>query len=315
MTPAEKILREEIAAAGPIPFSRFMSVALYHPEFGYYRRAHDPFGRKGDFYTAEQLQPVFGRLIRSLIHLLASEIGDAPDLTVVELGAGRKEMEPYLSEFRYIPVDLAYGALPESFQGVVFANEFFDALPVDLRVVKGGRLFERNVGVIDTRLAFVDGVHIREEAGLADGTIVEIRPEAERWLERISTCLTKGFVITVDYGYTRREQLRFRSGSLMSYHRHQALEDVLSDPGERDITAHVSFTDLQEAGEKLSLTTRSFETLGQVLVRAGKADNFESVLRASGEGESLHLRMQLKALLFGMGETFRVLVQEQCRRG
>ena len=63
MTKAGDLLIDEIKSSGPIPFRRFMDVALYHPEAGYYRRAADPFGRDGDFYTAEQIQPVFGLLM------------------------------------------------------------------------------------------------------------------------------------------------------------------------------------------------------------------------------------------------------------
>ena len=60
MTTAGELLAREIRASGPVPFRRFMEVALYHPEHGYYRRPRDPFGKRGDFFTAEQVQPVFG---------------------------------------------------------------------------------------------------------------------------------------------------------------------------------------------------------------------------------------------------------------
>ena len=57
-------------------------------------------------------------------------MGDPADFTVVELGAGRGEMAEALGEFRYIPVELRSGKLPRDIRGVVFSNEFFDALPV-----------------------------------------------------------------------------------------------------------------------------------------------------------------------------------------
>ena len=78
MTPAGLILQEEIERDGPITFHRFMDIALYHPEHGYYRRERDPFGKAGDFYTAEQLQPVFGILIAAVMRALASESFCAP---------------------------------------------------------------------------------------------------------------------------------------------------------------------------------------------------------------------------------------------
>src|SRR5574340_1689479 len=87
-----RLLAAEVERAGPIRFSRFMEAALYHPEHGYYRRTRDPFGRHGDFYTAEQLQPVFGMLVASRIRGLWREMGSPADFEVVEPGAGRREM-------------------------------------------------------------------------------------------------------------------------------------------------------------------------------------------------------------------------------
>ena len=75
--PLTELLRDEIRRDGPVPFSRFMEAALYHPEHGYYRRSRDPFGKSGDFFTAEQLQPVFGILIAARIRALREEIGRA----------------------------------------------------------------------------------------------------------------------------------------------------------------------------------------------------------------------------------------------
>jgi SAM-dependent MidA family methyltransferase len=97
----------------------------------------------------------------------------------------------------------------------------------------------------------------------------------------------------------------------MSYHRHQAIEDVLLRPGDQDITAHVDFTALQAHGQGLGLETVRYESLASFLLRAGEPDSFASALEAGSEAEQMRLRMQLKSLLFGMGETFRVLLQKK----
>src|SRR5262249_43953318 len=141
-----------------------------------------------------------------------------------------------------------------------------------------------------------------------EGRWYEVSLEALRSMERVAAMLTKGYVLTVDYGFTRAESIRFSSGTLMGYRRHSAREDVLTDPGERDITAHVNFTALQEAGRRAGLEAERIETLAQTLLAAGAADQFGSAL--AGEDE-LRRRMQLKTLLFGMGETFRVLLQRK----
>jgi len=86
---------------------------------------------------------------------------------------------------------------------------------------------------------------------------------------------------------------------------------VLTGAGERDITAHVNFTMLQEAGSACGLETQRFETLAQTLLAAGEADQFAAAMGTGGGAEELRRRMQLKTLLFGMGETFRVLLQRR----
>ncbi|HLH19671.1 MAG TPA: SAM-dependent methyltransferase [Bryobacteraceae bacterium] len=328
MTPAAEILAEEIRRGGPIPFRRFMEVALYHPEHGYYRRRPDPFGAQGDFYTAEQIQPVFGILIAARIRQLYRELGGPADFTVVELGAGRCEMAPHFAGWRYIPVEVGQDdALPDTFAGVVFSNEFFDALPVDVAIFTGGAFREELVGFRDGRFEWTPGGEVCDEAEdyirryfpePAEGCRYEVNLSALHELGRAARLLSRGFVFTIDYGYTRAESVRFPEGTLMSYRRHIARTDVLEDPGERDLTAHVNFTALEEFGATRGLALDRFETLARTLLTAGEADRFAAAL-GEGEGvegaEALRRRMQLKTLLFGMGETFRVqLLRKEERR-
>jgi len=320
MTGAESILREEILRAGPVSFERFMKVALYQPECGYYRRGRDPFGRAGDYYTAEQIQPVFGILIAQRIRQLREELGQPRDFTVVELGAGRGEMAEAFSGFRYCPVELAGGEWPSRFTGVVFSNEFFDALPVRVAVRRGEEFREMRVGWSGGRFGWVEGAPLGGEpaeyltrfaAGLEEGAWIEINLAALGWLDQIAARLERGWVFTIDYGYTARELVRFPRGTLMSYRRHAASEDVLSAPGERDITAHVNFTALQDHGALGGLRTARLENLSRTLIDAGEPDGFAAALSASSPLEEVRRRLQLKTLLYGMGETFRVLMQRK----
>jgi len=317
MTPAGELLAAEIERNGPLPFHRFMEVALYHPSLGYYVRPRDPFGKDGDFYTAEQIQPVFGILMAARIRQLYRAMGEPRDFAVVELGAGRREMAEAFSEWNYVPVDIESGALPAQFRGVVFSNEFFDALPVDVAVFRDGA-FRRQA------VAFHEGRFLWREAGDVapdvaaylrayfpppeEGRWYEVNLAALHWVDRIAAALRAGYVLTVDYGYTLREAVRFPAGTLMGYRRHAARENVLEEPGARDITAHVNFTALEKHGARRGLRTESFETLASALAAAGEADQFAAALGPAGE---LRRRMQLKTLLFGMGETFRVLLQRK----
>lgn len=318
MTPLADILRAEIELGGPIPFYQFMNAALYHPEHGYYRQARDPFGKDGDFFTAEQIQPVFGILIAAHIRSLYREMGEPGDFTVVELGPGRGEMAEAFTSFRLFDRDsLKFvhldGDLPHSFRGVVFSNEFFDALPVHRVVWTHGQPRESLVGWRDGRFVWIDGDPVSGEIldyieryfpDCPERSSAEVNLDALRWMERISSRLESGYVLTIDYGYTAAESKRFPAGTLMSYRRHRSSEDVLTDPGSRDITAHVCFPALEGHG----LKTVRFETLAGTLLRAGEADQFAAVLAGPDE---MRRRLQLKTLLFGMGETFRTLLQQK----
>jgi len=177
---------------------------------------------------------------------------------------------------------------------------------------------EQRVALRDGAFQWLTAGPVREEAdeylrryypAPEEGRWYEVNLLALEWLQRINALLTKGYVLTIDYGFTRAESLRLPAGTLMSYHRHTAHEDIFIDPGHRDITAHVNFTALGERGVELGLTRESFETLAQMLLTAGEPDQFAAALAGPDE---VRRRMQLKTLLFGMGETFRVLLQ---RRG
>jgi SAM-dependent MidA family methyltransferase len=245
-------------------------------------------------------------------------MGEPEDFTVVELGAGRGEMASAFSEWRYVPVEAASGEMPEEFRGVVFSNEFFDALPTDVAVYRGGVYRWERVALAGSGFTWqtgeeVDGAAVdyleRYCAAGEEGTRREINLDALAWVDRIAGALSEGYSLAIDYGYTRAEGVRFPGGTLMSYRQHRAYEDVLANPGERDITAHVNFTALIEHGEDRGLGAARLETLAQTLLRAGERDQFAAALEASGEAAALQRRLQLKTLLFGMGETFRVLEQ------
>jgi SAM-dependent MidA family methyltransferase len=321
MTPVGELLAEEIGRGGPIPFRRFMEVALYDPRHGYYRRPRDPFGRAGDFYTAEQVQPVFGALMAARIRQLWRGLGQPADFTVVELGAGRGEMAPAFSEWRYVPVDIGSGELPQCVDGVIFSNEFFDALPVDVAVYRKGEFRRQLVTFENGRFLWTTGDVAAPEIGEylrryvpppEEGGWYEANLDALRWMERIGRALRSGWVLTIDYGYTLPEVIRFPRGTLMSYRRHRALEDVLEDPGVRDLTAHVNFTAIERHGARCGLECERLETLGQTLLGAGE-DEFARALASADAAEELRRQLQLKTLLFGMGETFRVLWQRRER--
>lgn len=286
-----------------------MEVALYHPEVGYYRRHPHPAGRAGDYYTAEQVQPVFGRLLSAHFQQLAKDLHARHEpLSIVELGAGAASMADYFPALSYVAIELASGSFPERFDGIVFSNEFLDALPVDL--------IRTSISGPAPLLVDFDAGRFKWAADAnpdTSGPIRETQSCRLEWIHRIDRHLEDGFVVTIDYGYTRSEQSRFPHGTCLAYRNHQVVDNVLDCPGEQDITAHVDFTALQEEGERLGWTTIRYESLKEMLLRIGEADGFAKALEGRNEGERLRHRLQLKTLLFGMGETFRVLTQRKHR--
>ena len=319
MTQVGALIAAEIAARGPLEFSRFMELALYHPEHGYYRRGAKVFGREGDFYTAAQMQPVFGRLMARIFTQLDPQV--KRDL-VVDWGAGQSDLRESLDGFDYRAIDSGRDEAPVRFTGIVFANELFDALAVDVAQRKGGVWRERRVEFSDERLRWCTGPVLAGEwleyaeraaaaAGWEEDAELELPTRLAGCVAEIDARLESGTVIALDYGYSDRELARFPNGTLMSYRRHQASEDVLDSPGERDITAHVPFEFLRQCAREAGWREVRFETMGQLLLRAGEADNFAAALQAASEAESMRLRLQLKSLLFDLGESFRAAVWEK----
>ena len=165
-----------------------------------------------------------------------------------------------------------------------------------------GGFVERRVDFAEGRFLWTDGPHVSGavaeyvERFAPEAEIFEVNLDALEWMRRIAQRLRRGFLLAIDYGYTQREAIRFPQGTLMSYRRHVALDDVLAEPGERDITAHAAFTPLMQCG----LEVVRLETMAQLLLRAGEKDQFAAAMAANPQ--------QLKTLLFGMGETFRALL-------
>ena len=170
---------------GPMPFERYMAMALYEPGLGYYVNGLHKFGAAGDFVTAPEQGRLFAQALARQIDEVTRELG--PDYTLMEPGAGSgvlaRDLLSYLSQppARYLilepsatlrevqqemlgklPPDLSrrvkWIAAPpdEPFDGLIVANEVLDALPVALFSISAGGSKERCVSVIEDRLAWVD---------------------------------------------------------------------------------------------------------------------------------------------------------------
>lgn len=365
LNPLTAIIRDEIGVRGPVSFSRFMELGLYHPEHGYYERDTGLVGRAGDFVTSVSVGPLLGRLLARCFaaehkHLavahgpgakgiaaqfveagahdgrLASDlmtewtaISAVPfGFTILEPSPGRRAWQERTTSSHRNSVRWLAGwlELPErSVHGFIFGNELLDALPVhrlrwhadqrhwsECLVNWDGEAFHWQFSPDGAEPALVARVPecLRQAAEfkvLPDGWLTEVSPMAVEWWQQAASRLASGWLLTLDYGLEDDEYLQpdRQEGSLRAYRNHRLSANVLADPGEQDLTAHVNFTALRRAGEVAGLET----------VCCGSQSTFLMEIAAKLEPGfwDASSRRQLQTLTHPefFGRKFRVLVQRR----
>ena len=352
-----KIICDEIRRGGPMPFSRYMELCLYHPQLGYYSRVTEQFGKGGDFYTSSDVHAVFGRLLARQFEEMWRVLNWPQRIDLIELGPGRglfacevldwssRQFPDFARALRYRLVEQSAGLrdrlqqrlsadiksgraeVYESLDAacsaageniIVFANEFFDALPVDIIDYRGavrvteehGKFTEQFVPSSPGQLEFLDRYSVHPEPGER----VEVSVALLDWTKRIAAAFRgrSGFAVLIDYGYTREQQLAGRHrDTLLTYRRHRASPSPYEAPGEQDITAHVNFTALRTAAVADGMQPSTLLTQSQFLIGIGESTQFADAFRDSAlPQEQAKVALQLRNLVSpeGMGETFQVLV-------
>jgi len=216
-----------------------------------------------------------------------------------------------------VPNDLSIArALAPEVPIIVFANEFFDALPVEVLSPQGqlhiseneGRLCETWRPPSAEALEFLDRYSMHPEA--ADR--IEAPLIAQRYMSQIAVAVNCGVIIAIDYGYTRHEQLAGRHrGTISAYRQHSVSANPYEAPGEQDITAHVNFTALAAASEEQGMHLQPLLTQSQFLMGIGQHNQFADAFEGCRlPQERAKVSLQLKHLVTpaGMGETFHVLI-------
>ena len=331
-----------------------MELALYDPTDGYYARAAQRSGRAGDFFTSVDVGPLFGELLATQLEemfqlLRASDFRpQTSDFALVEAGAGngrlsgdilralRDRHRALYSQVRLHLVEASAAArdaqaaalgdlrdrlasssasLPESFEGVLIANELLDALPVHQVVMREDGLKEMYVAAALHTIegppstpalqAYLDRLGITLEPGWR----VEINLRAVEWIRDVARRLRRGFIILIDYGHEARElySASHAQGTLTTFSRHQTgmAQGVdaawLERLGEQDITAHVDFTSVRDAAEAEGLTTVAF--LDQTYFVLGLVEAWTAPALAERAAA-------LKTLVMpgGLGSTHKVMI-------
>jgi SAM-dependent MidA family methyltransferase len=310
---AERI-RDEIRRTGTMQFGRFMELALYDPDGGYYRSDEARPGRRGDFVTAPELHPIFGEMLARAVEKAWDALGRPDKFVVREHGAGEGAlalaMLPSLPPpINYAPVEVDERRLatlhdrlegagladrlvaPEgSFVGVVIANEVLDALPVHRVRQLGGALRELAVDVsedgefvevaVEPTTPALDGRLADEGIELVEGQTAEICLGLDEWIATAAAPLRGGLVLLIDYGYPAAElydPVRRRDGTLRAYVRHQVSDDPYRFVGRQDLTAHVDVTAVERAAHAAGLTTLGITTQAEALMGLGIEDRLREI--------------------------------------
>jgi SAM-dependent MidA family methyltransferase len=349
------IILREIRERGPIPFSQYMEMCLYHPELGYYQRLEQITGPAGDFFTAPHVHALFGQAIASWIRKMAFGM-DLEEMTVLELGPGNGQLaqdildhwdsdKPGLSmilieesgprkrdlEARFAgrPVEVLSSVEIDNLdpvEGVVLANEFFDALPLRIFVSQDGEIMEVFVDQENDSLKenLFPISELPEGVGellinLPTGFRTETSPQWRFWIEKVSRVLTRGHLLIFDYGeFTDGLVVPWRmGGTLRCYRRHEVDTDPFEDPGEKDITAHVNFSILQDLASNSGFELRSFTSQASFLIKNGILELLAKRMDELPEREATGVWLTVKNLIHeeGMGEIFKAMVLEKITNG
>ncbi len=340
-------ITSQIKQKGVISFAQFMQMALYEPGLGYYSAGLAKLGQQGDFITAPEMGYLFARchatcfteVLPQLSKPVMLELGAGTgqfcvdvllalaDLSclpaqyaILEVSADLKAVQK--KKIADLPIELRNRVVwletapVEPFEGIVFANEVIDALPVEV--------FQYNQGEFQRLMLSEQAGHLTEQwhtfepilskqlkqlkLELEPGYRSEFIPHLSAWIESIVGQLTKGLVLMVDYGYGRDAYYHPQrsSGTLVCHQRHQANFNPYQDVGLQDITAFVDFTAVAEALDEVGFDVIGFTTQAEFLL----ASKIEQWLEPEGNYQRyFELVTEMKKLVMPdeMGDKFKAI--------
>jgi SAM-dependent MidA family methyltransferase len=340
-------IRKLIKSSGPMPVWRYMELCLMHPKHGYYV-SRDPLGREGDFTTAPEVSQMFGELLGLWAASVWRAIGQPPLLRLIELGPGRGtmmadvlralrilpplyqsltihmvEVNPVLREKQRSTLSGVrnitwHDSIDDVLDGpaVIFANEFFDVLPIHQMVKRETGWHERTVELDDNgKLLFAHAPEPtpRFEVLLPPlvraapvGAVFEWRPDKE--IMKIARRVREqdGAALIIDYGHLRSD-----AGDTFQAIARHSFTDPLKNPGQADVTAHVDFQALARAAEDLGARVHGPQTQGDFLKRLGIETRAATLMAKATPEVSADIDGALKRLTDsgrgGMGSMFKVI--------
>ena len=339
-------LRRQIRQGGPMGIGEYMMQCLSHPQHGYYMKK-DPFGRAGDFVTAPEVSQMFGEMIGVWAADIWRQMGAPEAFILLECGPGRGslmadilratrhvegfhdavrvhllEISPVLKEMQGAALDghsvcwhEALGDVPDDMPVIVIGNEFLDALPFK-SLQKGGDGWGERAVALDDAEALCFALRPLPKAlqahipfviqSAAAGSVSEISPARQGFVVDVAARLRAqgGAALFVDYGHVRSAV-----GDTFQGLKDNAYADVLSAPGDVDLTSHVDFEALvQDVPE--GVTVHGPITQGAFLKGLGIEARAAALRAAGDDGQGADVQRALHRLVAPsqMGELFKVIV-------
>ena len=335
-----------------ISYEKYIGSALYHPEFGYYMKDKQKIGRQGDFITTSNISDIYGRMMATWFSHVCTN--SQLDPVFCEIGAGNGRFaKAFLQEWKErIQTPLTYIIVESSpfhrklqrellmddfpivqveninevnpFEGMIFSNELFDALPVHVIEkenqelhevmigIRNNELYEQKVPLTNTDIK----LFLKEsQIELKEKQRLEVPLAMVEMIKGISRALIKGIVVTADYGYTNEEWMDPRriKGSLRGYYQHQMIDDILQNPGEMDITTHIHFDYLIQKGEQENLELVSKLRQDEFLLQAGILKELANHYDPNPFSEVSKRNRAIRSLIMpsGISSYFHVVIQQK----
>ena len=241
----------------------------------------------------------------------------------VDRNLGRVVPDPRVTYVRSL------AEIPPAGARLIISNELFDALPFARLVQRGEQLHELWVTERDGALDWseheadsrYDDYFAERGIKLDDGQFADVSLEWSALYEDLCRFVPRGLIVTFDYGLPQSKLFRGRMrrfGTAAAYAKQRVSRDLLINPGEQDLTAHINFDDLRRTGEGQAFASLFFDIQAKFLLALGAAEHvlFTPILDVSIESANegltlLGARDDARRLILpdGIGADIRVLVQ------
>jgi len=272
-----------------------------------------------------------GRLLCDVVRLLNGKDMAMPSVIYgIERSSqmGQRQQQAYVELTAALDVEVqlfnSLDELPVGENVLYFCNELPDAFPVRCFAWRDGRMVERGVGLeAGEKFVWQDAPEVRTSklpdikrtltAAWPNGYVSEWNPYLSGWQADVARIMQRGFVFCVDYGFAQSEYYRAQrvEGTLLAHLKHEPVSDVLSDPGSRDITAHIDFSALAGAGREVGLDMTCWMAQGAWLAQSPAVQQMiqQAVMQQDKQGVAIMAAAKRMLLPQGMGELFKLSIQ------